>query len=156
MNQHLWLSMLRFLSGWRALISVAGPSWPTAGSWRLHTASHQPQSAVLTYLNSWSYWTFPRRAQSIVLSSSSPLCREFLSGVRVAVGEFDRRVDDEEEQVFGVKSVSVHEKYSHSSPMIYDLALVELDGDVRLGRFHFWWLVYWSNDGEMLTLITFY
>lgn len=63
--------------------------------------------------------------------------REFLSGVRVVVGEFDRRVEDEEEQVFLIKSVSVHEKYHHASPMSYDIALMELDQHIRLGRFPF-------------------
>lgn len=53
----------------------------------------------------------------------------------VAVGEFDQRVDDEEEQVFAIKSVSVHEKYQHALPMSYDIALVELDQHIRLGRF---------------------
>lgn len=67
----------------------------------------------------------------------SALCREFLSGVRVLVGEFDRRVDDEEEQVFLVKSVSVHEKYNHALPMSYDIALMELDQHIQLGRFSF-------------------
>ncbi|XP_070763178.1 ovochymase-2 [Enoplosus armatus] len=61
------------------------------------------------------------------------LSKESLSGVRVVVGEFDRRVDDEEEQVFLIKSVSVHEKYHHALPMSYDIALVELDQHVRLG-----------------------
>ncbi|XP_040893636.1 ovochymase-2 isoform X2 [Toxotes jaculatrix] len=59
--------------------------------------------------------------------------KEFLSGVRVAVGEFDRRVDDEDEQVFCVKTVSVHEKYHHSLPMSHDIALVELDQHIQLG-----------------------
>uniref|UniRef100_A0A3B4WQS6 Ovochymase 2 n=1 Tax=Seriola lalandi dorsalis TaxID=1841481 RepID=A0A3B4WQS6_SERLL len=58
---------------------------------------------------------------------------EFLSGVTVAVGEFDRGVDDEEEQVFRVKTVSVHEKYHHASPMSHDIAMVELDRDIQLG-----------------------
>ncbi|XP_038561163.1 ovochymase-2 isoform X1 [Micropterus salmoides] len=61
------------------------------------------------------------------------LSKEFLSGVRVLVGEFDRRVDDEEEQVFLVKSVSVHEKYNHALPMSYDIALMELDQHIQLG-----------------------
>ncbi|CAK6969951.1 ovochymase-2 [Scomber scombrus] len=59
--------------------------------------------------------------------------KEFLSGVTVAVGEFDQRVYDEEEQVFLIKSISVHEKYHHASPMSYDIALVELDQHIRLG-----------------------
>ncbi|XP_044050792.1 ovochymase-2 isoform X2 [Siniperca chuatsi] len=61
------------------------------------------------------------------------LSKEFLSGVRVVVGEFDRRVDDEEEQVFLIKSVSVHEKYHHALPMNYDIALMQLDEHIRLG-----------------------
>ncbi|XP_045904656.1 ovochymase-2 isoform X5 [Micropterus dolomieu] len=61
------------------------------------------------------------------------LSKEFLSGIRVLVGEFDRRVDDEEEQVFLVKSVSVHEKYNHALPMSYDIALMELDQHIQLG-----------------------
>ncbi|XP_026222382.1 ovochymase-2 [Anabas testudineus] len=59
--------------------------------------------------------------------------KEFLSGVTVAAGEFDRRVDDEDEQVFHVKSVSVHEKYHHTSPMSYDIALVELHQHIKMG-----------------------
>ncbi|TKS72980.1 Ovochymase-2 [Collichthys lucidus] len=61
------------------------------------------------------------------------LSKEFLSGVRAVVGEFDQRVDDEEEQVFDIKSVSVHEKYRHALPMSYDIALMELNQPVRLG-----------------------
>lgn len=53
------------------------------------------------------------------------------------MGEFDRRVVDEEEQVFHIKSVSVHEKYHHALPMSYDMALVELDQSIQLGRFPF-------------------
>lgn len=55
--------------------------------------------------------------------------------MRVVVGEFDRRVDDEEEQVFLIKSVSVHEKYHHALPMSYDIAMIELDQHIQLGRF---------------------
>lgn len=51
------------------------------------------------------------------------------------MGEFDRRVDDEEEQVLLIKSVSVHEKYHHALPMSYDIALVELDRHIQFGRF---------------------
>ncbi|XP_058501496.1 ovochymase-2 [Solea solea] len=59
--------------------------------------------------------------------------RSVRSHMSVVVGEFDRRVEDEEEQVFGVKTVSVHEMYHHASPMSYDIALVELDRHIRLG-----------------------
>lgn len=70
-------------------------------------------------------------------SYSSALCREFLSSVRVVVGEFDQRVEDEEEQIFHIESVSVHERYHHGSPMSYDIALIKLDQHIRLGRFPF-------------------
>lgn len=57
--------------------------------------------------------------------------------MRVVVGEFDQRADDEEEQVFVVKTVSVHEKYHHALPMTYDIALIEVDQHIRFGRFPF-------------------
>ncbi|XP_028264554.1 ovochymase-2-like [Parambassis ranga] len=63
--------------------------------------------------------------------------KEFLRGVRVLVGEYDQTVDDEEEQILQIKSVSVHEKYSHALPMNYDIALVELDQHIHMGRFPF-------------------
>ncbi|MEQ2207513.1 hypothetical protein XENOCAPTIV_013715 [Xenoophorus captivus] len=59
--------------------------------------------------------------------------KDFLSCVRVLVGEFDLRADDEDEQAFTVKSVSVHEKYNQAFPMNYDIALVELDHHIRMG-----------------------
>uniref|UniRef100_A0A3B5B861 trypsin n=1 Tax=Stegastes partitus TaxID=144197 RepID=A0A3B5B861_9TELE len=52
------------------------------------------------------------------------------------VGEFDRRKQDEEEQTFLVKSVSVHEKFNHVLPMQFDVALLQLDGRIDMGRFH--------------------
>ncbi|XP_074533293.1 ovochymase-2 [Halichoeres trimaculatus] len=61
------------------------------------------------------------------------LSKDFLSSVRVVVGEFDQRVEDEEEQIFHIKSVSVHEKYHHALPMSYDIALIKLDRHIRLG-----------------------
>uniref|UniRef100_A0A3B4FPJ4 Ovochymase 2 n=1 Tax=Pundamilia nyererei TaxID=303518 RepID=A0A3B4FPJ4_9CICH len=60
-------------------------------------------------------------------------CFTSLSGVRVLVGEFDQRVHDEEEQVFLVKSVSVHEKYNPALPMNYDIALIELNQRIQMG-----------------------
>ncbi|XP_037834378.1 ovochymase-2 [Kryptolebias marmoratus] len=59
--------------------------------------------------------------------------KDFLGDVRVLVGEFDLRAKDEDEQVFQIKSVSVHEKYSPASPMNYDVALVELDQHIQMG-----------------------
>ncbi|XP_068168161.1 ovochymase-2 [Antennarius striatus] len=61
------------------------------------------------------------------------LSKEFLGGVRVVVGDFDQRLRDKEEQVFLIKSVSVHEKYHHSLPMSYDIALIELEQHIQLG-----------------------
>ncbi|KAM3870233.1 ovochymase-2 [Diretmus argenteus] len=61
------------------------------------------------------------------------ISKEFVRGVRVVVGELDRRVHDEEEQSFLIKTVSVHEKYQHAFPMSYDIALLELDQHIRLG-----------------------
>lgn len=66
-----------------------------------------------------------------------PSSRGFLSGVSVVVGEFDQRAGDEDEQFFLIKSISVHEKYQHAFPMSYDIALIELDQRIRLGRFLF-------------------
>ncbi|KAK5923043.1 hypothetical protein CgunFtcFv8_000049 [Champsocephalus gunnari] len=59
--------------------------------------------------------------------------KEFLSGVRVVVGEFDQGAEDEEKQAFLIKSVSVHEKYHHALPMNYDIALMDLDQHIVLG-----------------------
>lgn len=53
--------------------------------------------------------------------------------MRVVAGDFDQRVDDEEEQVLLIKSASAHEKYHHSVPMSYDIALLELDQRIRFG-----------------------
>lgn len=63
--------------------------------------------------------------------------RDLLADVRVVVGEFDQRAEDEEEQVLPVKTVSVHEKYHHAWPMTYDVALVEVDQHIQFGRFPF-------------------
>ncbi|XP_075898734.1 ovochymase-2 [Nelusetta ayraudi] len=62
------------------------------------------------------------------------LSKELLANVRVVAGDFDQRVHDEEEQIFPIKSVSVHEKYHYASPLSYDIALVELDQRVKFGR----------------------
>lgn len=55
--------------------------------------------------------------------------------MRAVVGDFDQRVHDEEEQIFAIKSVSVHQKYHYASPLSYDIALVELEQRVQFGRF---------------------
>lgn len=55
--------------------------------------------------------------------------------MRVVIGKFDQKVVDEEEQVFLIKNISVHEKYRHILPMNYDIALLELNQRIQLGRF---------------------
>lgn len=57
--------------------------------------------------------------------------------MRVLVGEFDLRADDEDEQVFQIKSVWFHEEYDPSFPVDYDVALVELDQHIQMGWFLF-------------------
>ncbi|XP_045544709.1 ovochymase-2 [Salmo salar] len=58
----------------------------------------------------------------------------FLRNVSVVIGEYDQRVPDEEEQTFTVNTIKIHEKYQHASPMSYDIALLEINGHIRLGR----------------------
>uniref|UniRef100_A0A673Y486 Ovochymase 2 n=1 Tax=Salmo trutta TaxID=8032 RepID=A0A673Y486_SALTR len=55
------------------------------------------------------------------------------TNVSVVIGEYDQRVPDEEEQTFTVNTIKIHEKYQHASPMSYDIALLEIDGHIRLG-----------------------
>ncbi|CDQ76835.1 unnamed protein product [Oncorhynchus mykiss] len=57
------------------------------------------------------------------------------TNVSVVIGEYDQRVPDEEEQTFTVNTIKIHEKYQHASPMSYDIALLEINGQIRLGRF---------------------
>uniref|UniRef100_A0A3B4B990 Peptidase S1 domain-containing protein n=1 Tax=Periophthalmus magnuspinnatus TaxID=409849 RepID=A0A3B4B990_9GOBI len=58
---------------------------------------------------------------------------ESLRGVRVVTGNFDQRLTDEEEQVFIIKNISIHEKYHTTLPMNYDIALLELYQPIHLG-----------------------
>lgn len=104
-----------------------------AGSWILTAAHCFPSvskyrtcSLMSLVISAWNIWT------ELCLFS-----REFLSNVRVLVGEFDLRVADEDEQVLHIKSVSVHEKYSLALPMNYDVALVELEQHIQMGWFPF-------------------
>ncbi|KAK6317965.1 hypothetical protein J4Q44_G00112560 [Coregonus suidteri] len=57
----------------------------------------------------------------------------FLRNVNVVIGEYDQRVPDEEEQTFTVDTIKIHDKYQHASPMSYDIALLEINGHIRLG-----------------------
>ncbi|XP_061077234.1 ovochymase-2 [Conger conger] len=65
----------------------------------------------------------------------STLSKRFLKNLDVVVGEFDRRVADIGEQTFTVNSIKVHEKYHHSTPLNYDIALLELSGQIEFGRY---------------------
>ncbi|XP_063052449.1 ovochymase-2 [Engraulis encrasicolus] len=57
-----------------------------------------------------------------------------LQNVTAVVGEHDRRRPDRGEQTFRLKTVKIHEKYRSSSPMNYDIALLELDGQIQFGE----------------------
>ncbi|XP_010786480.1 ovochymase-2-like isoform X2 [Notothenia coriiceps] len=108
-------------------LRVVGGAQATYGShpWLVslqYRGSHFCGGAILT-----EHWIL---TAAHCLASHS---KEFLSGVRVLVGEFDQRVDDEEKQAFLIKSASVHEKYHHALPMNYDIALMELDQHIVLG-----------------------
>ncbi|XP_034143935.1 ovochymase-2 isoform X3 [Esox lucius] len=59
--------------------------------------------------------------------------QDFLRNLNAAIGEFDQRVPDEGELNFTVKTIQLHEKYRHASPMSYDIALLEINGHIRFG-----------------------
>ncbi|XP_028843355.1 ovochymase-2 isoform X2 [Denticeps clupeoides] len=58
-----------------------------------------------------------------------------LQNIIAVVGEHDQRVFDKGEQKFRIKTVQVHEDYQTSSPMSYDIALLEVDGDIQFGDY---------------------
>ncbi|XP_026874062.2 ovochymase-2 [Electrophorus electricus] len=60
---------------------------------------------------------------------------EFLNGVEAVVGEYDQRVRDHGEQRFRLRNVTLHEQYSRTLPMSYDIALLELEGHIRFSDF---------------------
>ncbi|KAK7892044.1 hypothetical protein WMY93_024007 [Mugilogobius chulae] len=64
----------------------------------------------------------------------SSTSRESFRSVRVVIGDFDQHIFDEEEQVFTIKGIFVHEKYHHTLPMNYDIALLELNQPIQLGK----------------------
>uniref|UniRef100_A0A4W4FUD6 Ovochymase 2 n=1 Tax=Electrophorus electricus TaxID=8005 RepID=A0A4W4FUD6_ELEEL len=62
-------------------------------------------------------------------------CFSFLNGVEAVVGEYDQRVRDHGEQRFRLRNVTLHEQYSRTLPMSYDIALLELEGHIRFSDF---------------------
>ncbi|KAF5898746.1 NADH-cytochrome b5 reductase 2-like, partial [Clarias magur] len=75
---------------------------------------------------------------------------EFLHGVEAVVGEYDQRVVDRWEQRFGVKNVMLHEQYHHTLPMNYDIALLELKGQIHFSKACSWSIN--VPDGKIILL----
>ncbi|KAL0968559.1 hypothetical protein UPYG_G00268460 [Umbra pygmaea] len=63
----------------------------------------------------------------------SRVSKDFLRNFHAVIGDYDQRVPDEEEQTFTVKTIQIHEKFQHTSPMSYDIALLEINGHIRFG-----------------------
>ncbi|KAL1247429.1 hypothetical protein QQF64_022805 [Cirrhinus molitorella] len=60
---------------------------------------------------------------------------DFLDKIEAVAGDFDQRKVDRGEQNFHVKNVKFHEKYQRSSPLSYDIALLEIKGRIHFGYF---------------------
>uniref|UniRef100_A0A3B3QRC3 Ovochymase 2 n=1 Tax=Paramormyrops kingsleyae TaxID=1676925 RepID=A0A3B3QRC3_9TELE len=59
--------------------------------------------------------------------------KESLKNIDLVVGEHDQTVLDADEQVLNVEAIKVHEKFHHSSPMSYDIALLLLVREIHFG-----------------------
>ncbi|XP_051740984.1 ovochymase-2-like [Ctenopharyngodon idella] len=59
---------------------------------------------------------------------------DFLHKIEAVAGEFNQRKVDRGEQNFHVRTVMFHEKYQHTSPMSYDIALIEINGRIHFGK----------------------
>ncbi len=68
------------------------------------------------------------------LSNITACPRDFLHKIEAVAGDFNQRKVDRGEQNFQVKTVKFHEKYQHSSPMSYDIALLEIKGRIHFGK----------------------
>lgn len=68
------------------------------------------------------------------LSNITACPRDFLHKIEAVAGDFNQREVDRGEQNFQVKTVKFHEKYQRSSPMIYDIALLEIKGRILFGK----------------------
>ncbi|KAL2093995.1 hypothetical protein ACEWY4_011307 [Coilia grayii] len=62
------------------------------------------------------------------------MSKSTLQNVTAIIGEHDRRLTDKGEQTFRLNTVRIHEKYQPLSAMNYDIALVELDGQIEFGE----------------------
>lgn len=60
--------------------------------------------------------------------------RDFLHKIEAVAGEFNQRKVDRGEQNFHVRTVMFHEKYQRTSPMSYDIALIEINGRIHFGK----------------------
>ncbi|XP_077066706.1 ovochymase-2 [Siphateles boraxobius] len=60
---------------------------------------------------------------------------EFLHNIETVAGEFNHRKVDRGEQNFHIKTVMFHEKYQRTSPMSYDIALLEINGSIHFDDF---------------------
>ncbi|XP_048014131.1 ovochymase-2-like [Megalobrama amblycephala] len=60
---------------------------------------------------------------------------DFLHKIEAVAGEFNQRKVDRGEQNFHVRTVMFHEKYQRTSPMSYDIALIEISGRIHFGDF---------------------
>ncbi|XP_067236779.1 ovochymase-2 [Chanodichthys erythropterus] len=60
---------------------------------------------------------------------------DFLHKIEAVAGEFNQRKVDRGEQNFHVRTVMFHEKYQHTFPMSYDIALIEISGRIHFGDF---------------------
>ncbi|XP_048829560.1 ovochymase-2 [Brienomyrus brachyistius] len=59
--------------------------------------------------------------------------KDSLKNIDLVVGEHDQTVLDADEQVISVEAIKVHEKFHHSSPMSYDIALLLLVKEIHFG-----------------------
>ncbi|KAF4095018.1 hypothetical protein G5714_024096 [Onychostoma macrolepis] len=60
---------------------------------------------------------------------------DFLHKIEAVAGDLNQTKVDRGEQNFQVKSIKFHEKYQRSSPMSYDIALLEIKGRIHFGDF---------------------
>ncbi|XP_073724399.1 ovochymase-2-like [Misgurnus anguillicaudatus] len=97
-------------------------SHPWLVSFRIR-GSHFCSAAILT-----DHWLLTAAHCFVSVSA------DFLHTVEAVAGDFNNRKVERGEQSFRVKAVKFHEMYQHSSPMSYDIALLELNGRIQFGK----------------------